>query len=128
VLHPQSGTVERVAAFDTHLDDGASQSLTTLLNSVPPGRIVAVAAVDEASRLLGQDAVVALQGIGAAGDLRGNFRWGQAIIGVQGASPGTALEAMDWMHPVAVIAGEGTTESRLAAAFALITFTALGNQ
>ena len=77
---------------------------------VPAGRIVAVAAADEASRLLGQEAVEALRGIGAEGDLREKFRWGHAIIGVQGAAPGTALEAMDWMRPVSVVVGEGATE------------------
>jgi hypothetical protein len=32
---------------------------------------------------------------------------------------------MDWMRPVAVVAGEGATEPSLAAAFAAITFTAV---
>ena len=78
---------------------------------------------DEASRLLDQAAVDALRGIGAAGDLREKFRWGQAIIGVQGAAPGTALEAMDWMRPVTLAVGEGATEPDLATAFATITFS-----
>jgi hypothetical protein len=116
--------VETVAAFDTHDDAGASQALAALLSDVSPGRIVAVAAADEASRLLGEEAVTALQGIGATGDLRGKARWGHAIIGVQGAPPGTALEAMDWMRPAVVVAGEGATEPRLAAAFANIVFSA----
>ena len=91
---------------------------------VPEGRIVAVAASDEASRLLSEQAVEALRGIGAQDDLRDRFRWGHAIIGVQGATECTALEAMDWMRPVAVVAGEGATEPGLAAAFAEISFRA----
>jgi hypothetical protein len=124
VIHPETGVVEQTAAFDTHLDATASHQLATFLGSVPDGRIVAVAASDEASRLLGEDAVAALRGIGAQGDLRDSFRWGHAIIGVQGAGSGTALEAMDWMRPVAVVVGEGATEPHLAAVFSEISFTA----
>lgn len=124
VLHPKSGEVEQTASFDTHLDQDASRALTAFLNDVPAGRIVAVAAADEASRLLTQEAVVALQGIGAADDLQGKFRWGHGIIGVEGASPGTAMEALDWMGPVSLAAGEGVTEPEVAAAFATITVTA----
>ncbi len=87
VIHPERGAVEDVAVFDTHLDERASQELAAFLGQVPQGYIVAVAAADEASRLLGQDAVAALRGIGATGDLQDKFRWGQAIVGVQGASP-----------------------------------------
>jgi hypothetical protein len=128
VVHPQTGRLERVAAFDTHLDEGASQALADFLGDVAPGRIVAVAAADEASRLLGQEAVDALRGIGAAQVLRDKFRWGHAIIGVQGAPTGTAAEAVDWMRPVTVTSGEGATEPDLAAAFGTITFSALSGQ
>ena len=91
---------------------------------MPAGYLVAVAAADEASRLLGPEAVAALQGIGATGDLREKFRWGHAIVGVRGAPPGTALELMDWMRPVTLVVGDGATEPDLAAAFATITFAA----
>jgi len=124
VIHPETGAVEQTAAFDTHLDDAASGKLAAFLGAVPEGRIVAVAAADEASRLLGEDAVEALRGIGAQVDLRSRFRWGHAIIGVQGAAAGTALEAMDWMRPVVAVAGEGATEPELAAALAEIRFSA----
>ncbi len=125
VLDPQSGAVEQVSAFDTHSDEGASQALAGFLSGVPSGHIVAIAAADEASRYLGEDAVVALQGLGAAGDLRGKTRWGHSIIGVQGALPGTALESLGWMQPVVVVAGEGATEPTLAAAFSSFEFKAI---
>jgi hypothetical protein len=66
--------------------------------------------------------VAALHGIGATGDLRERFRWGHAVIGVQGAAPGTALEAMAWIGPARVVAGEPATEPEVAAAFGPITF------
>ena len=128
VIDPETGAVEQTAAFDTHLDDAASASLAAFLDRVPEGRIVAVAAADEASRLLDADAVAALHHIGAEGDLRDLFRWGHAIIGVQGAPEGTALEAMGWMQPVTVITGEGATEPRLAAALGTISFAPTGDQ
>jgi hypothetical protein len=124
VIHPKSGAVEGTAAFDTHLDETASQALAAFVGNVPPGYVVALAVADEASRLLSQEAVDALRGIGAAGDLRGKFRWGHAIIGVQGVPPSAALEALDSIRPVALVTGEGITEPYVAAAFATITFTA----
>ncbi len=128
VIHPITGAVEQVAAFDTHLDEEAGQALATFLADVPAGYLVAVAAADEASRLLSPAAVEALHTIGASGDLRDHFRWGHAIIGVKGAPPGSALEALDWMRPVTLVVGEGATEPRLAAAFSFITFGATSGQ
>jgi hypothetical protein len=128
IIEPHTGVVEQTATFDTHLDEDASRALASYLADVPPGDIVAVAAADEASRLLGQEAVDALHGIGATGDLRDRFRWGHAIIGVQGASPGTAMEAIDWMRPVSLVAGEGATEPHLSAAFGTITIRAVAEQ
>jgi hypothetical protein len=125
VFNPMNGHLEQAASFDTHLDPQASRSLAEFLAGVAPGQIVAVAVADEASRLLGPEAVQALRGIGAEGDLREKTRWGQAIIGVQGAQPGTALEASDWMRPVTVAAGDGLTEPLVAAALARITFSAV---
>jgi len=124
VLDSKSGELVDRATFDTHLDGEASRAMAVFLAAVPPGSIVAVAAADEASRLLEQPAVTALQEIGAVGDMRGKFRWGHAIIGVQGAPPGTALEALDWMRPVSLVVGEGLTEPEAAAAFGGITFNA----
>jgi hypothetical protein len=124
IIDPETGDVEQTASFDTHLDESASKEMARFLLSAPPGWIVAVAAADEASRLLGQEAVDALRGIGAAGDLRGKYRWGHAIVGVQGATPGSALESLDWMRPVRAVVGEGMTEPRGAAAFSSIVFTA----
>jgi hypothetical protein len=125
VLHPQGGEVVQVASFDTNVDESASQALTDFLFSVPSGHIVAVAAADEASRLLSAEAVAALQGIGASGDLREKTRWGHAIIGVQGADPGAASEALGWIRPVTVVVGDGVTEPGLAAAFSALSFRAM---
>ncbi len=122
IIDPQTGAVEATASFDTHLDEGASRAMADFMASIPEGRIVAVAVRDEASRLLGEEAVQALRTIGAEGDLRERFRWGQAIIGVKGAQPGQAMESLAVLRPAVVYVGEGTTEPHLAAAFSLVRF------
>ena len=128
VIHPQTGVVETTARFDTHLDQGASQAMADLIASIPEGHIVAVAVRDEASRLLSEEAVQALRTVGAEGDLRGKFRWGQAAIGVKGAQPGQAIESLDGLRPAVVYVGEGITEPHLAAALRLVRFATAGER
>jgi hypothetical protein len=122
VLDPSTGAVKQAASFDTHLDPAASQALAAAIAAVPAGDIVALAAADEASRLLGAEAVAALRSIGAEGELRDRFRWGHAVIGVKGAAPGTALEELDWIRPARVVCGDALTEPRFAAGFGPIAF------
>jgi hypothetical protein len=120
VLAP-GGSV-KVAAFDTHLDVGASQRLAEFIAAVPEGVTVAVAAADEASMKLGEEGVAALRSIGATGDLRGKFRWSHAIIGVKGGAPASALEVMDGLRPVAVASGPAVTQPFVAAGVAWLHF------
>ncbi|MHB0875092.1 MAG: interleukin-like EMT inducer domain-containing protein [Anaerolineae bacterium] len=112
VIEAGSGAVTAAANFDTHADIGASSHMAAFIAAVPTGDVVAVAAADEASGMLGEDAVAALRTLGIAGDLRGCFRCGHAAIGVKGAAPGTAVEA--WGYGVSeAMAGRGLTEPRL---------------
>jgi hypothetical protein len=67
---------------------------------------------DEASAQLTEEAVRALHSIGAAGDLRGKYRWTHAILGVKGAAPGTALEQMS-EDEVSVLVGSDPQASIL---------------
>jgi len=117
-----AGNVLGRANFDTHLRPEASKELADFIAALPEGSVVAMAVADEASMNLGEEAVSALRSLGAAGDLRGKFRWGHAIIGVKGASSGQALEALGLLQPVAVHAGVGATEPAVAAAFADFEF------
>lgn len=104
-----------VAAFDTHLDSAASRQLAAFIAGLPDGTLVAVAAADEASLNLSTEGVAALQTLGAAGDLRGKFRWSHALIGVKGSLPGTALEAMDGLRPVTLALGPTVAAPAVAA-------------
>ncbi len=54
---------------------------------------MAAAVRDDASRLLGADAVAALRSLGVTGDLRGRFRAAHAFVAVKGAAAGTAAES-----------------------------------
>ncbi len=88
------GRVLAAAAFDTNADPDASRRLAGWIAARPPGTLVAGAVRDEASDRLGADAVRALGTLGVAGDLRGRYRQAHAFVGVVGAAPGTALEAL----------------------------------
>ncbi len=105
----------RVANFDTHLDPAASKALLDFFATVPPDTLIAVAAADEASLNLSEAAVLALQSIGAAGDLRDCFRCSHALIGQPGQTAGMALEALDSLRPVGLTTGLGLTEPTVAA-------------
>jgi len=109
-------------AFDTHLDRGASHRMAEAIGGLDNGDIVAVAAADEASLNLTEEAVVALRSIGAAVDLRSKFRWGHAVVGIKGASAGAALEEAGVLGPSAVHVGIAATEPAVAAAFAYFEF------
>jgi hypothetical protein len=112
----------QTASFDTFDDPGASDRLAAFIAAVPEGYTVAVAAADEVSMKLSQEAVDALGSIGAVGDLRDRFRWSHAIIGRKGAQPGSAQEALDHLRPVRVAAGPPLTEPSVAAALDWIRF------
>ncbi|MGC8826959.1 MAG: interleukin-like EMT inducer domain-containing protein, partial [Anaerolineae bacterium] len=76
---------------------------------VPAGAVVAAAVMDEASMDLSEPAAQALGSIGLAGSVRGRFRWSHAAVGVKGAPPGSAVEALSETWPAAVTIGEGFT-------------------
>jgi hypothetical protein len=86
--------VHRAGVFDTFGAPDAAARLAAWVAGLPRGTIVAGAARDDASGRLTGEAVGALATLGVAGDLRGRFRQSHAFIGVKGASPGTAVEAL----------------------------------
>ncbi|HEY6415442.1 MAG TPA: interleukin-like EMT inducer domain-containing protein, partial [Acidimicrobiales bacterium] len=89
-----AGRVLDARVFDTFADATASARLATWVAGLPPGTIVAGAVKDEASGWLEATAVGGLEALGVAGDLRGRYRESHAFVGVKGAPPGSALEAL----------------------------------
>jgi len=113
----------QTASFDTHLDPAASTALARFIAEVPSDAIIAVAAADEASANLTEEAVQALQSIGATGDMRGCFRCSHALIGYP--TIGAAQEALDSLKPVGVTTGLGLTEPTLTATLGWIQVEAV---
>jgi hypothetical protein len=92
-LDPE-GKVLATTFFDTFLRPEAAHELAAWIGALPPGTIVAGAVKDEASGRLTAEAVAALRDLGVGGDLRGRFHESHAFVGVKGAPPGTAREAL----------------------------------
>jgi hypothetical protein len=92
-LEPSGGIQDRVT-FDTCGDPAASGALARWVQALPAGTIVLGAVKDDASSLLAAVAVDALATLGLHGDLRGGYRESHAFVGLKGARPGSALEAL----------------------------------
>lgn len=113
-IDPRSGSVDRVASFDTFADAAESARLTQFVEQLPRGEIVAGVAIDDVSRNLQPAAIDALRLLGVEGDLRFQFRAGHAFIGVKGAQPGQALEQVDGRLPANVAVGQNVAGDRVA--------------
>jgi hypothetical protein len=104
VIDPRSGKLLNLQGFDTTPGGSESQAiaLADFIASVPDGQIVLVALQGEGTAHLTGEAVAAFRKIGGQADLRGTTGWSHAIIGVRGATPGTALEVAGpedgWLH------------------------------
>jgi hypothetical protein len=92
-LNPD-GTPIATVFFDTFFKPEAAHELATWIGALPPGTIVAGAVKDEASGRLSAEAIAALRDLGVGGDLRGRFHESHAFVGVKGAPPATAAEAL----------------------------------
>jgi hypothetical protein len=110
-LDPSGATRDR-DVFDTFRDPAANEALRQWVDALPAGTIVLGAVKDEASGRLDAAAVRALGTLGVRGDLRGHFLESHAFIGVKGASPGSAIEALG-RRPVEVQVGEPDVEFAL---------------
>ncbi|MEM7034598.1 MAG: interleukin-like EMT inducer domain-containing protein, partial [Chloroflexota bacterium] len=122
VLSPNHEVLS-VAAFDTFAAASESEEMVQFLASVSPESIIAVAAKDEASTQLSEQAVRALQSFGSQVDLRGQIRSSHAFIGNK---QGTIYwEASDPLQrPVKLSTGAGLIEPTIAAIFTEIKFEA----
>lgn len=127
VIQPKTGKLLDRQGFDTTPGGSESEAaaLADLIAGVPEGHIVAVALQGEGAAHLNDEAMAALRSIGAVADLRGTSGWSQAIIGVKGAAPGTALEAAG---PESVWLRVAPDQRTLAVAVDAITWETVGGQ
>jgi hypothetical protein len=93
VIDPHTGAVVEQAGFDTWANEYEAQDLVDFVASVPQGYIVAAAVKDDGAAHLTAAAVEALRSLGADIDLRGTENLSHGLIGVKGATAGSALEA-----------------------------------
>jgi hypothetical protein len=106
-----AGEILGRSVFDTFdaLKPGESERMAAWLESWESGTILvgtgADAVADEGGKALDERAIVALQRLGVAGDLRGKFRWSHAFVGVAGAPPATALEEIQLTRPASIWLG-----------------------
>jgi hypothetical protein len=121
-----TGALLAAEAFDTHANAAESARLAEWIEQWPQGTIVAGAVADEASYSLGEEAAAALRSLGVRTDLRGQFRWSHAFVGVVGAPAGSALEAADLLRPAAVWLGPPVTGERVYGAIGPIHWRGAG--
>lgn len=120
VIDPQTGNIIASRVFNTADDIAQSRALTDFLAQVRDGSIVAVAAQENAGANLGERTVGMLRSIGAQVDLRQTPNRAHAIIGVKGATPGTAIEQSS-DGDVFISVGRNVDERMLSVAVSAIT-------
>ncbi|MCB0210728.1 MAG: hypothetical protein KDJ52_15420, partial [Anaerolineae bacterium] len=114
IIPPQAEPI--VENFDTNADPAASTQLAQWLqsNAWPDGTLIAVAVADDAGANLTEEAVTALQALGAQADLRGCFRCSHTLISQLGDRSVTQ-ERLDPLKPVGLTTRLGLTEPTIAA-------------
>jgi hypothetical protein len=94
VIDSLGGDLLEHRGFDTTPsgNEVEAAALAEFIDGVPQGQIVVVALQGDGAAHLTEEAVAALRTVGGQADLRDTSDWSQAIIGVKGAAPGTAME------------------------------------
>ncbi|HEX7593989.1 MAG TPA: interleukin-like EMT inducer domain-containing protein, partial [Anaerolineae bacterium] len=120
VIDQKTGRVVDAQVFNTVDDIAQSRAMTTFIEQIPQGMIVAVASQDAVAANLGDRTVAALRSLGAQIDARTNPSRSHAVIGVKGAPAGSAVEqSNDGASFISV--GHSADERTLAAAVSMIT-------
>jgi hypothetical protein len=95
VFDAESGELLDKRGFDTAANTFEADALAAYLDTVPAGRIVVLATKGDATANLTPDAVAAIERLGSkatrVADLEGQAH---ALVGIQGAAPGTAAEVV----------------------------------
>lgn len=94
VLDGRGGVVD-AAGFDTAANAFESEKLAAYIAAIPDGAAVLVATWGDAAAFLTDEALAGLASLGAdltLDGLRGNYL---ALVGVKGATPGTAAQVID---------------------------------
>jgi hypothetical protein len=110
VFDQRGGKLLETRGFDTTANTYESDALASYLSSIPAGRIVALATKGDATTYLTPAAITALRGLGSRvaspADLANQSH---ALVGVQGAAPGTAAEEIKTGDAFVRVAGDFRT-------------------
>jgi len=110
VFDQRTGKLLDMQGFDTAANAYEADALAAYLSSIPHGRIVALATKGDATAHLTQAAITTLRGLGSRSaspaELAGQSH---ALVGVQGAAPGTAAEEIKPGDAFVRVAGEFRT-------------------
>ena len=105
IIDETSNNILHKQVFDTHHDPSStiSSNFVNLINSLPNGRVVAIAIKDEGWRHLSEAAKQAIEGLGSKYIRQVQYRGSWAIIGRKGAQQGTVLEAGSNFGPTEIV-------------------------
>ena len=92
VFDPVTMKTDTSAWYDMYDFADSVQSCANLINSLPPGKIVAMGVCDDAAFHMNATLRTAIQSLGSTKISQLQFRSSWALIGVKGALPGTVIE------------------------------------
>jgi len=92
VVDPESFAIEATRTFDTYEDSSAANSMASMIEQLPKGKIVLAAIMDEGTVSMTSRAYRALESIGSAQCRSVGARSSWAIIGRKGAALGSVPE------------------------------------
>ncbi|MEQ8972874.1 MAG: interleukin-like EMT inducer domain-containing protein [Coleofasciculus sp. C1-SOL-03] len=102
VFDPSNGRQLQSRSFDIYADPANADAFADWIETIPQGRVVAIAAKDDASFNLSDRAKAACKLIGSTQIDRLQFRGSWAIVGVKGASGGAVIENLNNFGSVSV--------------------------
>lgn len=95
VLDRHTGRMLDKVGFDTAASEAESERLIAFVEQIPAGAVVLMVTYGEATNYLSEEALAALESIGASLTLE-EVRGRQiAVVGVKGAAPGSAAQVID---------------------------------
>ncbi len=126
VFDETSGTPLQAGTYDTYASAVAADTFAALIEGLPAGRIVAVAAMDEATRQLTERARRACEMIGSGLIRNLGVRGSWALIGRKGSAPGSVPEAVGNVSPVGVETWFALDAARQTRLFNVLTVESAG--
>jgi hypothetical protein len=124
MLDEQAPKMRRIRHYDTFADPAAPTRLKTDVDQLPANTVVALVAMDDASVQWRAEHDTILRQLGGSASLVGRYRASYALIGIKGARPGQAPEAIDSRAAVTLSVGRPPTNQTRGVAYGRVTLVA----